>query len=1027
MSFGAAGVALVGAVPVTNGFRPFATITASTRNHANLTDCDASTTDSAGGDAGGAGGYAGSEAPLSHSVMSESVVAGTSIACHNHTHSGGIGTRAGSAMAATRPEAVEGCLTVAQNSEHDAEVRSKSQTAHGEFLVGPTGTSSTKVQPQLVTVATPQARPASSTSLAPSPLLSKMENSSRGLDQLPQQRQQPVSPRSPSSHALLSTAVSVRHLYRVPLAFYGHNNVASSAVLSAARNHRRHGDARTGSTPPCMPTEDTTQTQTWMLPESNHASKGMDALEKRARRAAELHASCSLGDESETELAWATASRSGEAGRTQNPMLSSLGTVQVARGYLIPGHLCRRGADERLPLDGDTVNLVPGSKRRRWHERMGSAAGGRLDQQLSHASNPGGGGGGGGGAPVSMRYITSPSASSLSSVALASPPFPAMAHASSTASATCSGATRPPTASSPFNALLAAFGSAPSGKAALTSSATGLPVRTSTVPPSRPPLWLQPWLSHALSRAMAAYLERDADRLTAAATPAATATPGLDSFFPVAHVASATATGASASAQLCTLRSALLLIFDGLERLETDLKKVLLNGPSACHPLNFVYGTGVCDGRTSFSSVPSLPAAAAASEAFDGLAEQLRRLTRQWCDVLSQWPCEAATLGYMEWWVNHPAWAELVVYDATVSATFSVSPAMPAVMDRKEETAGRRAEGTGDDGQPPKPPPQSSVVALQGVLSAVVTEGMRTLLDALVDAFVRAVRELLRHTGVAIQPQRESGSTSRPNVQAEVAALAKAQHTCLALLRLLTSLYVNPTPALQQLLALVQGDAFCDTTVTGMAASSDGNRTTRREDEGSPASPSSFSTATAVVVAGEDRKHQPQPLPLHSSTPHGVPPGASSAPRAVLSAQSTSQLRSRVCQLHYQLLYAICRLCNELPMLWSPHDVTQDTEEDAESDGVRVSSAAYMDRSLCFRYHGECELEKLTLFATAVRLAATVSALLLHVQLPMKGDLLCVASRLAQWRSTLLWSSCMSEREYTAAMGHLCALMAQAT
>ncbi|CAJ1987221.1 hypothetical protein conserved [Leishmania donovani] len=926
-------------------------------------------------------------------------------------------------------EAVDRCLTAAQNSERDEERCRSSGSPHHDCLVKPTGTAAAKARQYPVTVAAPQALPTSSTSLASSPRSAKMESSSRILDKLPQQRQQPVSPGSPSSHAVSSTAVPVQHLYRVPSAFYAHNSFTSSAALSAARNHRGHGDTFTGPAPPRISAEGPTHRQLRLPPEANRSPSGMDALEERAHRAAELHASCGICEESETVLPWSTGSRSGEAGRTQVPVPSSLLTVQVARGYRISRHPSGLGAEERPPSDVGSVRLVPGSKRRRRPERMGSSAAAQLDQRLSYTSSHDGGGG----AAVPMRRLASPSTSSSSSVALASPQSPATALVSAAAPASGISATRPPAASPPFNALLAAFGPAPSGIAALTAGAIGPPLATATVPPTRPPAWLRPWLSHALSRAMAAHLERDADTVTAAASSAATSTQGLDSFFPVAHAATATASVASASAQPCTLRSALLLIFDGLERFEADLAEVLSDGPRTHGSSNFFQGVDVRDCRASFSFFPSPPAAAAASGVFDELVEQLRRLMRQWCEVLSQWPCEAATLGYVEWWMGHPAWADLVACDTAIPATLSVSSATPAAMNRKETTGRRTETSHGGELQPPQPQPPEAAFVLQGILAAVVTEGMRTLLDALVDAFVRAVSELLHSTAVIGQPRSASQTTSCPDLQAEVAvaAFAKAQHTCLALLRLLTSLYVSPPRVLQQLRTLVQVDGCCGTALTGGTANDDAKTTTRHEDEGSPASPASLSTATAAVVAGEDRQHQlhPHPHPSSSSlsTPRGGPPGSPSASRVCISALDNSQLRSRACQLHYQLLYAVCRLCNELPMLWQPQDDTRNAEEDEEGNGVRASSAAYMHLSPRLRHDGECKMAKLTLFATAARLAATVSALLLHVQLPMKGDLLCVASRLAQWRATLLRSSCMSEREYAAAMGHLCALMAQAT
>ncbi|XQJ25665.1 hypothetical protein NXY56_001605 [Leishmania guyanensis] len=1043
MSFRAAGIELTGATPVMDSVGAFTTIAASTRRHVSPTNRDTSTTASLGGGVGSAGGYAERLAPSSHSVINASVPSGASIAGDNHPSSGTLSTRVGSAAATTRTVAVESHLTAAQNDERGDKGNITSRSHRGIFRGEATGTATAKVLQRPVTVTTPQPRPTSSTPSESSSCLA-MEGSSRGFDQVPQQGQQPVSPGRLSSNALLSTGVPVQHLYRVPSAFYAHNGVTSSAALSIVRDRCDRGNTFTVPAPSYISAEDTAQTHVRRLPGASFSSSDMDALEERARRAAELHASVDVGDETETVLAWAAESRSGKTGRVQVPVPSSLSAVRVARGYRRSRCRSILGSEDGPPLDSGSVSLIPGPKRRRRHEGVGGSVYVQPYQRLSNTSIRDDGG-----TPaVPTRWLTSPSVSSSSSIVFASPQSPAVALASAATSTSGISASRPRVAPSPFSAVLAFFGAVPSRTAAMTASGTGPFLRTATTPPTEPPAWVRPWVLHTLSRAFAAHLARDVDASVAAAasftsTPAAssagTVTQSLHSSLPVAFYASAQATETSASAQPRTLRAALLLIFDGLERLEAGLAEVLVGRPNACHSPDAGHGVKVDDcrasprvrGRVPRAPSPSSAATAAESDASAGFVEQLRHLTRQWCEVLSQWPCEVVTLGYVEWWLGHAIWTDLVTCAAAARVALSAFPATSEAI-AEQETRGREAEtSNGGEWQPPQPSPQVPAFALQGILAAAATEGMRTLLDALVDAFVRAVSDLLRSTDAVGQPRSAERSASCRNIQVEIAVapITKAQHTCMALLRLFTSLYASPPPVLQQLLTLIRGEDCFSSTVTGAAAKGDARATTLHDDADSPTLPGSLSTATAAAVAGEDLRQRPHPPPPPSSSswlsPRGAPPGSPFASVVNLSALDASQLRSRVCQLQYQLLYAVCRLCNELPMRWQPQDCTRDAEE-GESSSVRASSTTYMEFSPALRHQSDCEMARLSLFATAARLAATVSALLLHVQLPMKGDLLCVAGRLAQWRAALLRSSCMNEREYTATMGHLCALMTQA-
>ncbi|KAG5484088.1 hypothetical protein LSCM1_05943 [Leishmania martiniquensis] len=1024
MPFGAAGVELANAVPATGAF---VTTPARARKHVSLSDCGTVAPASVGGDAD-------RQAPPSTSVSSGSVVAGMPIACDSHPRAGGLSMRAGAAVGATGAEAVDTCSTAAQHAECDREGRNTDLNPHGCARVKALVTTAAKAYQPPVIGTTQQVHPAPSTPSPSSPHFAKREDTSGGYDQLPHQRQQPVFPGSPFSGALLSTAVPVQRLYHVPSVFYAQNIVTSSVVLSAVRSHHGHSNTFTGQTTSRLSAESSARTHARLQAEASCSPGAMEALEERARRAAELHASGDVGDEAETVFTLAPESHSDEMGRTGVPAPSSLLTVQVARGYRTSGQAYELGSEEKPSVGVGDVRLVPGPKRHRRQEHTWSSANVRLGHRLCHAS----GHNGCGGAAASARWLASPSVSSSSSMVPASPQSPALALVSTMAPANGISATRPPVAPSPFNTLLTAFASAPSETAALASGISDPPLRTAAAQPAQMPAWVRPWLSHALSRAIAVSLVRDADAAVADGCSAGTTGQSLDSSLSVPLVASAAATATSAPVQPCTLRAALLLIFDGLERLEAEVAEVLSDGPSAPRASGADHNVRTDDHRapprggdpTPCAPSPSSVAIETAADAPGRLVEQLRRLMRQWCEVLSQWPREATTLGYMEWWLGHPAWTDLVSCAATAaSSTLGAFPVTPSATDRKERVRRRAEVSDGAQQRPSQQQPQAPVLVLQGALAAVVAEGMHTLLDTLVDVFVRAVSQLLRCTDMVRRPQSSTQFCSNHDAQADAAVLAMAtqQRTCHELLCLLTSLYVSPPPVLQQLLTVTHGDVRSPTAATGATSKSDAPTATGREHEGSSAPPGSPPTATTAIAVGEGHQQPP-----HSSSscasPRGRPPGPSLASRVGLSALDSLQSRSPVHQLHYQLLYAVCRLCNELPMFWQPLDDARDAEESKEGSGARASGADdYIDLSPRPRRNGESERAMLVLFATAARLAATVSALLLHVQLPMKGDLLCVTSRLAQWRATLLRSSCLSEREYAVAMGHLCALMAQAT
>ncbi|KAG5509616.1 hypothetical protein JKF63_06321 [Porcisia hertigi] len=1042
MSFGLPGHELVDAAPVTDGTETCATPAAGFNKHVPLAGGNTSTSAKNAGGVRGAGGHPGSKAQLSATPLevSDSAVAGTCVWRDTDAKLGSIDTLAGALVATTINEVGGSHLAAVRNGERGLEGSDANRSFYADFPATAKGVGAAKVRQRSATVTTLQAAPTSSPHSTSSPHLQKMVASSQGLKQALQPRPPLVSiGGGPLSHTLSSTAVPVRHLYFVPSAFYAHNSVTSSAVLSAARLHRGHNGTSTGLTPLGVVTKGISQPQVRLQPEVSRSPSGMDVLAERARRAAQLYASGGIDHEAEAALPGTAGSRLGPMERPELAVRSSSSSwpaVQVARGYGVPRDPFRQGLQERALSDYGEVDLVPGSKRHRHRlpsHCTGSSEHGRREQRLTSTSDHGGGG-----VVVSARWMKSPSASSSSSMLFASPQSPVMALVSATASASSVVATRALVPPSPFSTLLAAFHPASSGATA-PSTGTSVPLsRAFTGPCTQLPSWVRPWLSHAFSRAMAAHLERDADAATSApvadlATSTAggsggTATQVLGPFRTAPFSSSATVTVASTLVPPCTLKTALLLVFDGLEQLEADLEEVLLGVPDVNQLTCDAHRAAVDDScglprkgrRASCALTPCSATSASAASPSDRLVEQLRRLTRQWCEVVSQWPCEAAMFGYVEWWLGHPSWSDLI----TCTAASSVPPSGFVTADRKET-------GNGDEQLP-----QERALVLQGILAASVTEGMHMVLDALVDAFVRAVSDLLRGLGVVGQPRRTAHTAPRHNAPEAVtfAAAAKSLQTCQELIRLLGSLYLSPPPVLYQLLTLMRGGLSCTTTVVGAASKGNERTATRHADEGSSAAPCALSTDTAGAVVSDDPQRQrarPRPRPLSSTlSPRGGSPGSPSSPQVGYSPGNTSQLRSRVCQLHYQLLYAVCRLCNELPMLWGPQNDTQDDAvEGEETNGVRASVASHY-ASLSLRpsgHYGEREMEEMSLFASAVQLAATVSALLLHVQLPMKGDLLCLTGRLVQWRAALLRSSCMGEREYMAAMSQLRALMAQAT
>ncbi|KAK7198873.1 hypothetical protein NESM_000853800 [Novymonas esmeraldas] len=746
----------------------------------------------------------------------------------------------------------------------------------------------------------------------------------RGVERLSRFPRQPASPSSPASHALTSTAVPVQRLFGLPTSLYTHSLASSPALCSG---HQRHGGEVDGvfsvssaSGGDVAPAADMT----------------VDALEERVRRAAELHASGCAGDEAVV------------AGGTAH-------AVRVVRGYRLRRTSVAaswRGTHDEVVATHCDVVLPSGSRRRRRLERSVSAAGVRLDQYHAGGQDHSGAAI----AAVSAQWVTSPSASSSSSTVFASPQPPLMAPVAGSVGGVSAVAPRRPAAPSPFGPLLdsIAAGHAP---AAPPHGAAPAARRAS------PPPWALPWLSRAMSRGLAVQLRRDADAADAVAGPPSVVPRSARLALPLVSAPTPATVVAAPPPPPCTLRTALLRIFGRVAQLEADV--------AAAVAVVAVQSAGLSRSSPSLSPAGASP---------DPLSDQLRGLTRQWCEVLQQWPGEASLWGYVEWWLRHPAWALL-----------STAPeAAEADTDTRDDDAPIGGCEAGKQQQQQRQE-QRRTAQLKDRLVTATGETMRTILDALVDAVVRAVGDALH--GIA---------THSP-------ASMVSQATCLELLRLMLALYASPPAALQPHLQ--------DVRYSAAVAAGDDSAALQRDGTDAVASPGSL----AGAVAG-----RPPPLMQPSSPSSGrrddAPPDSPSSPA-----------QSHTWQLHYQLLYAVCHLCSELPLPSSPPPLRpgsgRGVELPEDVDGVSPGS---MDTSHT-RHRGHSEAASLSsspllvLFAAAAQLAAAVSAVLVHVQLPMKGDLLCVASRLSRLRTALLRLSCLSEREYAAAMGHLGAVMAHAT
>ena len=600
--------------------------------------------------------------------------------------------------------------------------------------------------------------------------------------------------------------------------------------------------------------------------------------------------------------------------------------------------------------------------------------------------------------------------------------------------------------------------------------------------------WLCLWASRRLSKELAVQLERDADVLktrwcladaasagNGAARPTTIITTEVDaesnrgggvsrppSVVLVGNTAITTTTREGGSwSTPPTLYDALLRLFQQLEQLEGQVVELFAAAaaPAASEasatgasPSTRTAARGSGGSRRKAACVASPPkqaSVAAATTMFpshtpQGLREAFHAVVQQWCEVLlPRWPGELAALGYIEWWVRHVVWDKVLATTATTITAPSSTSASVARPNEQElvgkATAGVAApatrnapptheeEGESTIQMPPLPQLPPHLHLLREVLAAASAEGMQRLFDAVVDACILSVQELLRCCGgpgaaaaaAATTETASQGLTTNEDLKGSSAAAggfargdaittawharyAEAAAKCRELLRALTSFYVDPPYVLQQMV--------------------------REAPPPSPSSPLPGDPTAAMAKTknkDEESSSVASPITPATSDATGIQAGQQAGVNfPSVQQQRLSAERTRVRQLHYQLLYALCHLCNELPLPWCG-TVASAANQSAESAWAtsRMFPASLSSPSLSSRsgvHHNE-------LFAAAAQLAAAVAVPLSNVQLPMKGDLLCVTSRLVQQRISLLCGDCLSEREYVVCMGRLGALLAQAT
>lgn len=898
----------------------------------------------------------------------------------------------------------------------------------------------------------------------------------------------PISPSSPSGSGVsgVSTAVAVEPLYRLPLAFYGGGSVNTAALLGP-----RVAQNVFSTFAPTAPSGGGgevsqqlrgmacgTHLQASFNPNSSSSSSssnaqdviktmcaaGPSAVEERVRRAAQTFES-DIASPSPMGMVNAHAHAFDKAT-----------AVQVARGFRSPSTVEDGWGNEKT---SGVVPLAIGVRRR----RSGSlcTANSSSGSTRVFACAPATGWAGVAGA--------SPSFSSLSSVQSPQSPairppimapstsmsMSALARSASNMSGigatstalTASAATAVAAASvrappSPFHSLLDSLSATPSTTATGDGALVQQEPHSFTAAVAARP-WLQLWASHGLSRYLAAQLTRDAgvlqmrsalsdDARVKTSTASAAVTDGsvraaagfvrgststtTISTRAVAAAAplppSALASGAVVPVSYfpLTLYEALLQLFSLLEQMEDQIVKLFTaTTPTAAatEEERMARRAAATSRKSPATTFPASPAQSA--------TDVFAAVVLLWCDVLlPRWPGELISLGCVEWWLRHPVWDSMMITQETTgtrqgnSVGLEVSPsaasasaktcvmAQPSVSEDATNSRSTRQAREAEQRQ------QAHVHLAQEALVTSWCDGMRRLFDCVVDAFITAVHALLRcgsssgggHSGF----DRARGAPC----SGEMLSLGKDTYAggvvvrplqtstrCRELLRLLTALYVDPPRALQQVFREVAPQTPSSMEkVKGEAGHSV-----------APSSPTASSKAGTIPGArqGASSLAASSTSSLHTNVPPQQQP------------QQQAEARSRARQLHYQLLYAVCRLCNELPLCWDGTTVAT-TPSITETGGPSVGQAsAWRSKARTPFAPAACSTgeENIVLFAAAVHLAAAVAEPLRNVQLPMKGDLLSLTSRLAQQRMKLVQHSIMRERDYALCMERLCTLLTHAT
>ncbi|KPA76396.1 hypothetical protein ABB37_07734 [Leptomonas pyrrhocoris] len=599
--------------------------------------------------------------------------------------------------------------------------------------------------------------------------------------------------------------------------------------------------------------------------------------------------------------------------------------------------------------------------------------------------------------------------------------------------------------------------------------------------------WLRLWVSGGLSRCLAAQLERDVDVLLASTVVEGTPSTGESSSRTgvAAAAAAAALTGVrtsgverrrnegsdehlraaglvntthppTATRPPPTLHEALLQLFDLLEHLEAQVVDVFTSALLAPDAESHRTQSPRASSPARLMSPRQAAAAAAASPSFPSspplrVKDVFGLVVQHWCDVLlPRWPSDLIALGYVEWWLRHPVWGKLMVSAAEGSAAVATHRSARTGAAPTEDTAGgveaeapvvtrsRTAPRLDEAGQQQQ---EGHLHLLQEVLAASSSEGMQRLFDTVVDAFIGSVQELLRcfrSIGAVAASAHSALDDGNRCVGRQVDVLVSedtygvwnarcgsAGRRCRELLRLLVRLYAEPPTTLQRVLSEAAPSSPSSSptlaTVVGLKATGTAPAKEATEDEEGGISRSSAASPASPANGSGTRAEEGRPpnTPFEKAAAPSQPPPQ----------RHPADERARVRQLHYQLLYAVCRLCSALPL---SRESGPESYAGAESEIRSAASAWRVDRVLprspsSSGFSPLSDIDCLEMFATAVQLAAAVAVPLSSTQLPMKGDLLCVTSRLAQQRLLLLQRGWLREREYALCMAHLSTLLTQST